>query len=524
MAIRGMVVAPHHLAAEAGVSILRDGGNAIEAMIAAAATVAVVYPHMNGIGGDGFWLIGKPGLPPTGIAACGKTGQRVTTDLYRQAGYPTIPGRGALAANTVAGTLSGWDAAFALSKREGGTLPLEHLLMHAIHYAENGFPLTASQAQLSRAKLPDLRDVPGFADAFLVSGQPPDRGFLFRQPRLANTLRSLAREGIDGFYRGELARRVAADLERVGSPLVLDDLQAHRAETVAPLAVTLDCGTVFNLPPPTQGLASLMILGIFDRMNITEVDGFDHVHAIVEATKRAFLVRDREVTDPAFMRRDPASVLATGTLASLAEQIDREKALPWPVSEAPADTIWMGTVDARGLVVSFIQSIYWEFGSGIVLPDTGILWQNRGSSFELREHCLNSLRPRRLPFHTLNPALAYLHDGRIMAYGTMGGDGQPQTQAAIFTRYIHFGQGLQEALSAPRWLLGRTWGDPSTTLKLEDGFTPAVATKLAEAGHIVEILPRFHDTFGHAGAAVRHSTGVLEGAGDPRSDGCAAGF
>lgn len=524
MATRGTVVAPHHLAADAGVSILRDGGNAIEAMVAAAATIAVVYPHMNGIGGDGFWLIGMPGSPPIGIAACGATGQHVTADLYQRAGCSTIPARGAFAANTVAGTLSGWDAALALSAKYEGKMSLDHLFARAIHYAENGFPLTTSQARITHAKLPELRDVPGFADTFLVSDRSPDRGYLFRQPRLAETFRILAREGIDSFYRGGLGRRVAEDLQRIGSPLTRDDLKAHRAKRVSPLAITLDSGTAFNLPPPTQGLASLMILGIFERLYITEPDGFDHVHALVEATKQAFLVRDREVTDPAFMQSDPASFLANGTIENLAMQIDKEKARPVSVNGMPADTIWMGAIDARGFVVSFIQSIYWEFGSGVVLPETGILWQNRGSSFELDEHRLNALHPRRLPFHTLNPAMAYLRDGRIMAYGTMGGDGQPQTQAAVFTRYNYFGHGLQEALSAPRWLLGRTWGEQSTTLKLEEGFAPAVIAKLADAGHAIEILPRFHELFGHAGAVVRHCTGLLEGAGDPRSDGRAAGF
>jgi gamma-glutamyltranspeptidase/glutathione hydrolase len=185
----------------------------------------------------------------------------------------------------------------------------------------------------------------------------------------------------------------------------------------------------------------------------------------------------------------------------------------------------MGAVDAQGRAVSFIQSVYWEFGSGVVLSDTGVTWQNRGSSFSLDPRALNALEPGRKPFHTLNPSLAHFDDGRVMPYGTMGGEGQPQTQAAVFTRYARFGQSLQQAITAPRWLLGRTWGDVSTSLKLESRFDPALIQALKDAGHQVELLPQaFSDTMGHAGALVRHPDGLIEGAADPRSDGSVAGL
>ena len=186
--------------------------------------------------------------------------------------------------------------------------------------------------------------------------------------------------------------------------------------------------------------------------------------------------------------------------------------------------IWMGAVDAQGRAVSFIQSVYWEFGSGVVLRDTGVTLQNRGSSFSLDPRALNVLEPGRKPFHTLNPSLAHFDDGRVMPYGTMGGEGQPQTQAAVFTRYARFGQTLQQAITAPRWLLGRTWGDVSTSLKLESRFDPTLIQALKDAGHQVELLPEaYSDTMGHAGALVRHSDGLIEGAADPRSDGLVAG-
>jgi gamma-glutamyltranspeptidase len=229
------------------------------------------------------------------------------------------------------------------------------------------------------------------------------------------------------------------------------------------------------------------------------------------------------VTDPGRLPADPRGFLKPGALATLAADIDRQRALPWPDPAAPGDTIWMGAIDAQGRAVSFIQSVYWEFGSGTVLEDTGICWQNRGTSFSLNPKALNSLEPGRKPFHTLNPSLAVFDDGRVMPYGTMGGEGQPQTQAAVFTRYARFGQTLQQAVSAPRWLLGRTWGDVSTSLKLENRFDPALVAALRDAGHVVEVLPEaFSDTMGHAGALVRHANGVIEGAADPRSDGSVA--
>ncbi len=522
-AIRGIVTAPHHLAAEAGIDILRDGGNAIEAMVAAAAAIAAVYPHMNSIGGDGFWLIHVPGKTPVGIDACGAVGAEVDAEFYRSRGFSAVPARGPLAANTVAGTLSGWDAALELSARLGGRIPLSRLLEAAIHYAEVGVPVTGGQHRLTLEKLTELADVPGFSGAFLHQGKPPAPGALFRQPRLAQTLRRLAKRGLDDFYRGKLARTVAADLARAGSPVTAKDLAAHRGQVVAPLCLAHGTGTVYNMPPPTQGLASLMLLGIFERLGVAEAEGFAYVHGQVESAKQAFLVRDRVVTDPAYVKTPPERFLESEVLNAAAAAIDPKKALFWPAGEGAGDTIWMGAVDAGGCAVSFIQSIYWEFGSGVVLEETGLQWQNRGSSFRLEEDALNRLLPGRKPFHTLNPALAKLSDGRVMVYGTMGGEGQPQTQAAVYTRYTVYGQGLQAAVTAPRWLLGRTWGDETTSLKLESRFDLELIETLAAAGHEVESVAPFSDLMGHAGAVVHHPGGLMEGASDPRSDGRAAG-
>jgi gamma-glutamyltranspeptidase/glutathione hydrolase len=471
-----------------------------------------------------LWLLGVPGADAVGFDAWGAAGRAVAPDLYERQGLSSIPSRGPLAANTVAGTLAGWDAALALSRSIGGSLTLERLLRDAIFHAESGFPVTRGQAQLASAKAEELRKVPGFAETFLEATGAPAPGTIFRQPRLGATLRALARDGIEDFYRGKLARRVAADLARAGSPIGLADLAAHEARLVRPLSLDLACGTVFNLPPPTQGLASLMILGIYERLGVREPESFAYVHALVEATKQAFAVRDREIGDPAGIAGDLQAFLAAPALSERAAHIDPERAAAWHADQPPSDTVWLGAIDRQGIAVSFIQSTYWEFGSGVVLADTGILWQNRGTSFRLEPGAPNALGPGRKPFHTLNPALARLRDGRTMVYGTMGGDGQPQTQAALFTRHILFAQDIQQAVTAPRWLLGRTWGARSTTLKIEEGFGAEIAKALSNAGHVVELVPRFDPVFGHAGAVVRHPAGLIKGAADPRSDGRAAAF
>ncbi len=524
-AYRGIVTAPHHLAAQAGLSVLREGGNAIEAMIAAAATISVVYPHMNGLGGDGFWLISEPGARvPRAIRAVGAAGAAVDEALYRDQGLATIPTRGPLAANTIAGTVAGWQAALTLSDAWGGKLPLARLLEEALYHAQKGFPVTEGQCRNSLAKRAELDGIPGWAELFLPDGEAPAPGRQFKQPALAATLERLATAGLDDFYRGALAKRIAADLARAGSPITADDLAGHQAIVGNPLSVTLRCGTVYNLAPPSQGLASLVILALFDRLDCREAESFAHLHGLVEATKQAILLRNAKVTDPAFMSVAPESLLSEEALDPLVRAIDLETAAPWPVEPVAGDTVWLGAIDGEGRAVSFIHSIYWEFGSGVCLRDTGIVWQNRGSSFSLRDDEQNYIRPGRLPFHTNNPAMAILNDGRVMAYGAMGGEGQPQTQSAIFTRYAQFGAGLQRAITAPRWVLGRTWGDPKTNLRLEARFPPALIEALRAAGHEVEIVGDFDDVMGHGGAVVWHKSGLIEGASDPRCDGAAAAF
>jgi gamma-glutamyltranspeptidase/glutathione hydrolase len=288
-----------------------------------------------------------------------------------------------------------------------------------------------------------------------------------------------------------------------------------------------------------------MVLALFERLGVRQAESFDHVHGLIEATKRALQVRDGVITDPDRLAHSVDRYLTSRFLDAQAGEIDRRKAAPWPAKEiwrpktvtqklllagssssraGAGDTVWMGSADASGIVVSYIQSLYWEFGSGVVLPATGVLMQNRGASFSLDPSALNALEPGRLPFHTLSPAIAALDDGRIIAYGAMGGDGQPQTQAAIYTRHVVFGEPIERAIDAPRWLLGRTWGAEHDNLRLEKRFDGNLIDRLASAGHDVEALSEpYSNVMGHAGAVIVHPGGTLEATHDPRADGGAAG-
>ncbi|MBS7544598.1 gamma-glutamyltransferase family protein [Ancylobacter oerskovii] len=517
---RGVIAAPHRLAALAGRSVLEEGGNAVEAMLAAAATIAVVYPHMNQLGGDGFWLIRGPSGRVAYIEAAGPAGAKATRAFYRDAGHDAVPTRGPLAALTVPGQVGGWMLAAQMAKGLGGRLPLKRLLEDAIGHARAGYPVSASQARLTAEKLGELKDVPGFAEVYLADGKPPEAGTVQRAERLGDTLEQLAGAGLADYYRGDVGRELAADLERAGSPVTRADLESFSAVERKPLAATLRGMKLWGSPPPTQGLASLMILGVFDRLGVAEPEGFAHIHGLVEATKRAFLVRDRVVTDYERLATDPASFLTAEALGREAAAIDARRAAPWPHKAAHGDTVWLGATDASGISVSYIQSIYWEFGSGLVSPSTGILMQNRGASFSLDPKAVNPLEPGRRPFHTLNPCMAELPDGRFIAFGCMGGEGQPQTNAAVMSRYGMFGVPLGEAVARPRWLLGRTWGDDTVELRVEGSFDSRVADDLLRAGHALSVVPEaYSDTMGHAGAVVLHPKGSVEGTHDPRSNG-----
>jgi len=516
----GVVAAPHMAAAEAGRDVLKDGGNAIEAAIATAAAIAVAYPHMNNLGGDGFWLIRERSGKVRYIEACGPAGARATRELYREHELERIPERGPLAALTVPGAVGGWMLALEAAKASGGRMPLARLLEPAILLARAGYPVSKSLAWRFTTERGASIEAPGFTETFLPGGKAPKAGERLPAGPLAETLEQLARAGLDDFYRGDVGREIAADLDRIGSPLIRADLEAYRAVPREPLMLKLGSGTLYNSAPPTPGLVALMILGIYERMGAAKAESFEHVHGLVEASKRAFRVRDRVLTAFERMKHDPASFLTGEALDREAKAVDRERAAPWPQPAGKGDTIWLGTADSTGLAVSYIQSLYFEFGSGCVLPKTGLIMQNRGCAFSLDPGAINPLEPGRKPPHTLSVALAELNDGRVMTYGTMGGEGQPQTQAAVFTRYVDYKVPLGEAIDRPRWILGRTWGSTITNLRVETGFPDETVERLHRAGHDLQVLPDTHnEVMGHAGAVVLNRDGTLEGAHDPRSDG-----
>lgn len=536
MTTRGMVTSPHYLATQAGVDTLRRGGTALDAAIAVAAVLAVVYPQMCGIGGDNFWLAHEAATGSLhGINACGRSGEKATREFFAQKGLAAIPLRGPLAACTVPGVVSGWDAAHALSRLWGSPLSLADLLQDAIELAAEGFAVTPSLAywlhedcKTDPQGYRQLQNQPGFASTFLPTGKPAHVGERLRLPQLATTLGLIAHEGPRSFYEGELAERMTRWLADNGGLLTARDFAEHNAETVTPLSVRYRGLEACNLPPNTQGVASLSILNILEHMDVASLGegSAEHIHVIVEATKLAFAERDAYVTDPDFAQIPLDCMLSPAHGRELAQHIHMHRTSePANLLEPKGDTCWFGVVDAQGNAVSAIQSIFHDFGSGIVAGDTGVLLQNRGSFFSLDPTHVNTLEPLKRTMHTLNPPMLRKNGKPWLVYGTMGGEGQPQTQAAIVTRMVDFGLSPHDAVAAPRWLYGRSWGVPVNNLRIEGRFAPKVATTLQQLGHDVEVLDGFSDLMGHAGAILcDQNTGLLFGATDPRSDGLAAGY
>ena len=533
-----MVTSPNYLATQAGIDILRKGGNAVDAAIAVASTLAVVYPQMNTIGGDNFWLIYNAKTKELkGLNASGRSGSLATIDYYKNQGFHKIPSRGYLAANTVPGVVSGWDEAYQYaSKNMKNALPWHTLFASAIDYAEHGFSVSPSLNYWSTINIDpkdkEFRELQRFSEfkkVFLKNdGQAYQIGEILKQPDLANTLKTIANKGAKEFYQGDIAKNIVNDLQSHGGVLTLDDFAKHRATWVAPIHVNYRQYTAYNLPPNTQGMASLEILNILNNFDIKSLGegSVDYYHLIIEATKQAFADRDKYLTDPDFNQIPLDLLLSTQHGQQQAKQIDMQKArVEIKPLDPKGDTVWFGVVDAEGNAVSIIQSIYHDFGSGIVAKDTGILLQNRGSFFSLDPNHINRLEPNKRTFHTLNPAMLLKDNKPYLVYGTMGGEGQPQTQAAIVTRIVDFGMTPQDAINAPRWLHGRTWGASSNNLKVEGRIPNDVIHSLKLRGHDVQIVDDYTDTMGHAGAILIDANHhLLMGATDPRGDGLAAGY
>jgi gamma-glutamyltranspeptidase/glutathione hydrolase len=346
-------------------------------------------------------------------------------------------------------------------------------------------------------------------------------------PDLARTMTGVAQGGPDAFYRGEIAERICAYLQAAGGLLTPDDFAANQADWVQPISTGYRGYTACQLPPNTQGFAALEILGILNGLDIAALGDTTaaYVHTLAEAARLAFEDRDRYLTDPDFGQAPLDRLLSDEHFAALRARLDPARKGGPDGKPVDGDTCYLCAVDQDGNVVSLIQSVYFDFGSGVVAGDTGVLMQNRGAFFALDDAHPNCLEPSKRTFHTLIPAML-MADGRpAMVYGNMGGEGQPQSQAAVLTRVVDYGYDVQRAIEAPRWLYGRTWGTESAALSIEDTFGPEVARQLAAMGHEVKVVPAWSDSMGHAQAIrIDHERGVLWAGADPRSDGAAAGW
>jgi gamma-glutamyltranspeptidase len=537
MAPNAMITTPHYLASQAGMKVLQEGGNAVEAIIAAASTIGVVYPHMNGIGGDNFWLVynARSGELKA-LNSSGRSGKNATIQYYQNQKLDKIPSRGPGAANTVPGVVAGWEKAYDYSVESmKGSCQWNQLLESAIHYAKEGFPVTPSQEYWTNANLDQnddqfrhLQRFSEFRKVFLKGdGLSYRAGELMKQPDLALTLEKIAKEGSQAFYQGEIAKVIVDDLRESGGLLTYDDFVRHTSDWVDPISVKYKGHTVYNVPPNSQGFASLSILNILNHFDLSLIEegSADYYHLLIEATKLAFHDRDQYLTDPDFSPIPLDELLSVQRGIHLASKINFTQSMNLEKQLDPkGDTVWLGAVDKDGNAVSLIQSIYHEFGSGFIPKNTGILLQNRGSYFSLDRKHVNCLQPNKRTFHTLNPAMIFKEDSPYVVYGTMGGEGQPQTQAALVTRILDYDFQVQAAIEAPRWLYGRTWGAASNSLKVEGRIERNTIDTLQEKGHQIEVLDEFTDVMGHAGVIkIDPVSKVKYGGADPRGDGTALG-
>lgn len=521
---RGMVSSPHYMASLAGVRTLEQGGSAADAAITVNAVLGVVYPHMTGIGGDAFWLLyDASSRSVCALNGSGRAGGEATRSFFREQGYQAIPTLGPLAVVTVPGAVDSWCAA----SERFGRLPLHDLLAPAIAYAREGVPTAAGLARFTEEHASTLQEFATTKSAFLPHGRVPRHGDVVTSEHLANTLEAIAARGRDGFYSGPIAAEMIASLQQAGGLLTVADLEAHRSDWTEPVSTTYRGLSCYQHPPNSQGVIHLMILNILEGFDLKAMgEGSpEYLHVVVEATKLAYAERDRHLTDPAFVDI-PLDQLASKEYADhLRSQIDlTHPGRPAAARDSSGDTTCTVVVDADGNAASVIQSICHAFGSGFVAGDTGVLLHNRGSVFSLQEGHVNCLEPGKRTLHTLMPGMI-LRDGYpLMVYGTMGGDGQPQTNTSLVTGVVDFDHDIQSAIDAPRALYGQFWGERTSDLWLESRFSETAVEGLRRMGQPVRPVEEWADIMGHAqGILVDRERGILMGGSDPRGDGMAIG-
>ncbi|MBP2078417.1 gamma-glutamyltransferase [Oceanobacillus polygoni] len=525
--INGAVTSPHYLATQTGKGILDQGGHAVEAAIAVNAVLCVVIPHMAGLGGDLFALIwDRHGKEVNSMHGSGKSGSRVTREVYKQKDLGEIPERGPLAANTIPGTVDGWWELH----QQYGKLEWETLFEDAIHYAENGFPITDKVSNFIQEKAELLSEQSTTKQVFFKNDRPILAGELLVQSDLAWSFKQIAQSGRDAFYNGEITDKIIASMEKHDGLLVKEDFKEHSLEWERPLSTSYRGYEIYQVKPNTQGIAVLMMLNMLEKNDMTSIqDGTpEYYHLLAEAAKLKFRFRDEWVTDLETIDLPYDELLSKSFSSevydhfSWDEVYQEEQLEELPEVDIGRDTAYLSVVDKEGNSISLIQSIFHEFGSGFMPEGCGFFLQNRGSHFSLDENHPNTLEPNKRTFHTIIPGMA-LKDGKpFMLFGAMGGEGQPQTQCAMLTKVIDFGYNMQQAIEAPRWLYGRTWGENSSTLKLEGRVPDEIINDLRKRGHEVEIVEDYSQTMGHAqGIIIDQERGVYSAGADPRGDGIA---
>lgn len=510
-----VVATSQPLAAQAGLRMLLKGGNAVDAALAAAMTLTVVEPTGCGLGSDAFAIVWD-GRELHGLNASGRSPAGWTPERF--AGLAAMPERG-WEAVTVPGAVAAWAA---LSARFG-SLSLAEVAEPAIAYAREGFPVSPTIAGLWERGGRLLAAQPGFADTFLPGGRAPRPGEIFRNPDLARSLEAVAASGGEDFYRGDLAARIAACAARHGAALSAADLAEHRADWCGTLTQAFGDATLHEIPPNGQGLAALIALGILERLGALglDPDGIESLHLQIEAMKLAFADAERHFADPEAMEFPAAALLDSAYLDARAALVDHHAAgLPSFGAPRPGGTVYLTAADASGMMVSFIQSNYMGFGSGVVVPGTGISLQNRGNGFVLAEGHPNRVGPRKRPFQTIIPGFLTRGGRPWASFGLMGGAMQAQGHVQMALRLVAANRNPQAAIDAPRWRI--TGG---RAVALEAGMPAAVASALADLGHQVTVEPMMPQSpFGGAQAAVRLPVGGYVAGSDWRKDGGAVGF
>lgn len=508
----GVITTPQADATEAGHAVLKEGGTAIDALIAAGAMLTVTTPHMTGLGGDAIWMLhdGKAAQTILGIGQAGR--QAPAHGRFADRGIDSI--------GTTAAAVASWDTAFGISQQWGSRIPWSRLLMPASEKAGKGFKVTTSQLfwQSQRAGL-DQKFSQLQAFWRRRDGDALQHGDALRLPALANTLEVLARKGATDFYTGEVGHALNEGFRKCAINLDLDDLAQTRAPLQDPISIRYRNVTFYNAAPPTQGVTTLQALAMLQQVSSRDLcaDPVLYYHTMVESIKYALRARNRQLCDPEFA----ASRLETPLLDELYGTTGRlpVDASVWQEPSFPADTAWMAAVDRHGRAASMLQSLYYDWGSACTIGDTGVLWHNRAAGFSSDPDHPNAWAPGKRPAHTLNPSLYQVDDGDLTLFGTQGGDGQPQTQVVLATQLIDFGQDIMTALNTPRFLLGRSFFDSQDNLKIESSLQADVIAALRRRGHDVEVIDTLSPLTGLAGIARVHKDGSAIAMHDPRGDG-----